>query len=567
MAHQPDDLADRVQQLERAVTALERRLADVEARAEAPAGRPDSDQASGPESEETYTPVIGGPTAGALTLIGRTSVVLGGAFLLRALTESGSVPVAVGVSIGFVYSLVWLAAAYRADERHRASAFFHGLASIIIALPLLFEAVARFQSYGTWTSAVLFGLFASAGLLVSSRQRLHSLAVLVLLGTLVDISALAIATADPVPYALLAAILGPVTAALAEPRGSSWLRWPVAFVANLLVLALVLRGMGPSPLAPAGQTLLVVCTFSAAYTWLIVHGLLGRIQPPGVFDVLQGLALVLIGLIGIPAIAATVSPAVGVGLGLMVLLSGAAAYAIGLGLSTDRPYRMPTVHFFTSAAVAIVLVGAASLMQGVTLTMWFAGMAFVFSWVGARRLQPTFLLHGSVYVIASAMTLGLVGSLGLAWLLPFDTWPALAPLLWLVAAAAALGVLGPRLAAGDLGGYLTVVARTTNATVFTAVAATWLLITLGPWLAGLPEAGSLAALRSAVLAVTAVCAAAAGRANRSRAFGRLAYPVLAIGAVKLVVEDFWRSGPLMIFVALACFGVALILTTRLRGRT
>ncbi len=566
MADHPRNLNDRVDELERSIASLERRLAAIEslgAVLEAPAEPDLTEQAA---VEPPPVPVIGGPSAGALTLTGRTSVVLGGAFLLRALTESGRVPVAVGVSIGFAYALLWLGAAYRAGDRGRASAFFHGLASVVIALPLVFEAVARFGAYGTWTSAVLLGLAAAFGLFVATRHRLPALAAIVVLGTLVTAGSLAIVTTQPVPFAVLSAGLACLVTVMAEPARRSWMQWPIAFFTNVLVLAIVARAGGPAPLAPAGESLAGVVVFVAAYVWVIAYPLLGRNRQLGVFDVLQAMPLVLLGLAGLMRVAAAVGPAVGLVFSLVTLLAGVACYAIGLGLSSDRPHRLPAVHFFTSAAIAIVLVGATSLVDGVGLTLLFAGLGFVFSWLGARRLQPTFLLHGAVYVLAAAATLGVFGALGAAWLMPIQTWPTVSPLLWLVAAAAALGVLGPRLAAGDLGGDLTVAARTTNATTFTAVAATWVLVTAGPMLAASPDPGAAAALRSVALAIAAVSVAAAGRVNRARAFGRLAYPLIALGAIKLLIEDFWQSGPVMVFVALAAFGVALILTTRLRGR-
>ena len=79
-------------------------------------------------------------------------------------------------------------------------------------------------------------------------------------------------------------------------------------------------------------------------------------------------------------------------------------------------------------------------------------------------------------------------------------------------------------------------------------------------------AGPLAALRSAALSGAAALSALAGRIHRARALGRLAYPLLSVCAVKFLIEDFWRSGPVMLFVALACFGVALIVTARSGAR-
>jgi uncharacterized membrane protein len=55
-----------------------------------------------------------------LALVGRTLIVLGGAFLLRAITESGVVSPSVGVSLGLAYAVTWLLARIRPRCRGRA---------------------------------------------------------------------------------------------------------------------------------------------------------------------------------------------------------------------------------------------------------------------------------------------------------------------------------------------------------------------------------------------------------------------------------------------------------------
>jgi hypothetical protein len=79
------------------------------------------------------------------------------------------------------------------------------------------------------------------------------------------------------------------------------------------------------------------------------------------------------------------------------------------------------------------------------------------------------------------------------------------------------------------------------------------------------SAGLVATVRTGVLAIAVVGVAWLGRREATRAFGYLLYPVLAWGAVKLVIEDFAWSPPALLFVALALYGAALILGPRVRG--
>ena len=57
-----------------------------------------------------------------------------------------------------------------------------------------------------------------------------------------------------------------------------------------------------------------------------------------------------------------------------------------------------------------------------------------------------------------------------------------------------------------------------------------------------------------------------GRSRHLREASWLVYPVLALGALKLLVEDFPAGRPMTLLVALALYGGALIAAPRLRRR-
>jgi hypothetical protein len=66
-----------------------------------------------------------------LGLIGRVCLILGGATLIRALVEAGTLRRGWGVALGLVYAVSWALLADRAKRSMDAS--FHALASILIA--------------------------------------------------------------------------------------------------------------------------------------------------------------------------------------------------------------------------------------------------------------------------------------------------------------------------------------------------------------------------------------------------------------------------------------------------
>jgi hypothetical protein len=89
-----------------------------------------------------------------------------------------------------------------------------------------------------------------------------------------------------------------------------------------------------------------------------------------------------------------------------------------------------------------------------------------------------------------------------------------------------------------------------------------------PLLAGSSEGGvdlgALATARTCVLAVTALLIAWGARHDRFREWAWLVYPLLVVIGLKMVAQDFKHSRPATLFIALALYGIALIVAPRLR---
>ncbi len=133
-------LESRIAYLTDRVESLEARLGLVERGALAEAATPRSDRQPGGLGRPAPTPL-----QQWLGLIGRTLVILGGAYLLRALTGSGVLPVHVGIAAGLLYGAPWLVLASRAAARGaHVDAFAHALTTALIGYPLVWEATLRF---------------------------------------------------------------------------------------------------------------------------------------------------------------------------------------------------------------------------------------------------------------------------------------------------------------------------------------------------------------------------------------------------------------------------------------
>jgi hypothetical protein len=192
--------------------------------------------------------------------------------------------------------------------------------------------------------------------------------------------------------------------------------------------------------------------------------------------------------------------------------------------------------------------------------------------LGARFDRITLKFHGAIYVVAAAVFAGLL-SCAFDGLLaaPGAEWRPLTVVAGLVAAVAAacygllVGMPGsnasrwPELLPQAIVGTVVVWS-------VAGIAAPQLARLLG-W-ASTAAAGPafLAVSRTAVIAILAVALAFAGRSASVRDLSWLVYPLLILGGAKLLWEDFQYGQPVALFLGLALYGGALIVTPRLIRR-
>ena len=237
----------------RAGTSISERLTQVEQRLEeltaivAILARPPAADAPVPEEsdDEPLERLIpkGSTVMTVLQLLGRSFLVLGGAFLIRAVTEAATVPPAVGAALGFAYAVGWIAAAERSARRGRAlGASFLGITAVAIADPLVFEAATRFRVIGTEGAAVLLALFAILSLEVARRRALPVLAWGACVGAIASAVALSVFTGRSEPFAASLVAVGTATVWMAgSSRSWAALRWPAAAAADLLAAVSLVR--------------------------------------------------------------------------------------------------------------------------------------------------------------------------------------------------------------------------------------------------------------------------------------------------------------------------------------
>ena len=549
--------------------AIEGRLDRIESREHValapPAGRPDDGvpkRAAGESPAGFAMPDVGSVVA----LLGRTLLVLAGAFLLRALTDSGRLDAGLGVVLGLAFAATWIVMADRAGGRgNGSSAAFHGLAFALIGFPLLFEATTRFHFLNPVTAATGLGACTTIALAVGWRRRLPGLAWIATLGGLATAAALAVATAELGPFALFLILLG--VAALWFGYVLEWtlLRWPVALFADLAVLILSIRAATAAAADTPGMAFVAQIVLLAAYLGSFATRtlLLNRDVIP--FEVVQSIGASIVGLGG-AAYLTQVANVGAVPLGVATLALAAGCYAAAAIFVERRQHRRRNYYFYTSAGFVFTLAGIALTMPSAAIGPAYAGLGVVAAYAGRLSRRATYRAHAAAYLTAAVVATGLLAHVlyGLGLPLVPGRSASMAALGVLVLCAVAMWGLGPEAASSAPSPD-----RQVPRLIVLVLALGGLLGAISSFLfppsgAEAAAPGLVAAVRTALL-VAAILALAL--ANRLWAFAEgawLVYPLLLLAGAKFVLEDVRAGQTSTLFVGFALYGLALIVGPRLR---
>ena len=564
----PSPLAARVEELAGSLAALAARVAELEARA--PLAPPAAAAAvSAAASEPAAAPAPPAPDlTRSLALVGRTLIVLGGGYLLRALTAAGVLGRGTGVVLAALYTLGWLLLADRAGARRApAGAAFHGAAAVLLGLPLLWETTVRFHDLSPPAAALALAAFLAACLAVAWRRELHALAWLVALGAPPAALALLAGTRSPVPFGAGLVLLGGLGLLLDYGRGWRGLGWTLATTGQLAGLLVAFGALAQGRGLPAA---LAVC-LALCLGYLAVLGvqLLWGGREIDVFAGVQTALAAAVGYGGAMALAPRSGPvAVWIAGGLGLLLA-AACYAAAFRL-VPREARGKLL-LASTLALAFALGGSGLLLPPAGRALLWAALAPLLGWQALRRRRVTLGLHGASYALAAAAASGLLTAAAYAFVAPPATpWPPLRPAAFLALAAAAVLSALPLPRPAPFWEPYRALTRALQLTVLVWGAAGTALHFVVPAVAGAAGPGCdpamLATVRTAALSAVAVLLGWISRRERFREARLLVYPTLLLAVLKLPFEDLPHGRPATLFVALALCGLAFIAAPRLARR-
>lgn len=552
---------ERVARLEATVATLARDLDAVRAKlAQLEAGQPAASTSDVAHRDGAPAEFSAGMVNNWLAVAGRTLVILGGAYLLRALTDAHYMPAATGVALGLAYGAPWLLLAARSGGRGaRLDAFCYGLATALIGFPLVWEATDRFQVLSPAQSATLLGVLTAGALVLAAVRGLQSLAWIVMLGSLVSAFCLAIITRAWAPYTILAMAVGVATLWLGYTREWILLRWPSAAVANLMLM--IVTGRAVSEGSPR-TALMIQAVMAAAYFGSFAVRTLVRRRSVIPFEVVQVVALLTLG-IGGAVYALKASPAAVAVFGFVMFLGGGAVYAIVFWFRRLLRDEM-TLAFYATLALVLTITGLILAIGAGPASAAFAILGVCAAVLAARHQRLLMTLQAAIYVITAAAASGLLASATLAAGYPPDSWVGFGGLAFVAfAAAAAAACIRVRQPVEPWGLFACI------PQMLLLWFMTWICIGLAVAGAAWAIAGGraidpviLTTIRTGVLVIAAIVTAHAGRTQLAREAGWLAYPILILTGLKIVLVDFPQGRPSTLFIALAMYGVALILAGR-----
>lgn len=559
--------------LEREVRELARRVAELEHRAGIFERTAEPAEAL-PQAVAVAAPAVTpGEAAVVIAVLGRAFLGLAGAYLLRALTEGGTLPVRAGVAAGIAYAVCWLAWAARTPPARRLETAIHSLTASLVLSPLLWEATLHFHAIGTWTAAAVLLLFVLCGMAVSWRKNLLVVSTIATLAGLGTASGLLMATHDVLPFTflfLVSAEAVEISACLDHYLSERWLAAITADLSVLLATWLVTNQRGlPEAYAPIPHSWLLAAQVGLLGIYLsstIVRTLLCGFTFTG-FETLQGAAAFAITVNGGLRLSSAdhrIAPAIA----LFMLCCAAACYLVGFVLLERRGSRGRNYYTYSTFGILLSLAGSRILFAGPAAAAVWGTLAIAAVAAGGVFGSLTLEIHGGIYLLLALAASGAMQQAA-SFLLGTVLWPGEhAAALWLGALAAAAGyALSLRFARGK---------ETWNATALRAVLAAafvWML-------AGIAAGGSTGAyhlwfginaphaycatLRTGVLVAAALGMAVAGSRWSRPELSALIYPAMLLAGYRLLAEDLRQDRKVALFLSLLVYGAALTALPRLR---
>jgi hypothetical protein len=495
---------------------------------------------------------------GVIPSLGKAVLGIAGAYLLRAIAESGSIPKLPVLIIAILYAAFWMLWSTRAASRFARVTY--AVNSAVILSPLLWESTVRFQVLPPAFTAAVLAAYVIFAIALAWRRNLQFVPWVATTASVLTALALIIATHELVALttALLAISLA-IEAAVCLGRKLTVRALPALaadFAIWLVVSILASETIPEGYRAATPSTISLLC-----FLLLMIYGAsvgvrsFALLQKLTVFEIAQSALAFALGSFG--AMRATENHVTGA-LGGFFLFLAIICYWGALSKFLDLPQ---TRNRRVSAAWAAALTVAGSfLLLPLKLEIAFLCLASVAAAFVYTRTRKTSLgLHASFYLALAAgvSPLALYASSAFAGKVPGA--PDSRALMVAIAAALCYGI-GSRVAE-TISKRRLLWALPGAIAGFTAAALIIAAIVHAPRLE--LAASTLSVVRTIVNCALALAFGFFGSRSRRIELRWLAYAAVAFGTLKLLFEDLRFGNAASLVVSLLFYGLVLILLPRL----
>lgn len=544
-----DRLSTRLDTLERRVYALEHPAEVLDFH---PAPVPGLSDAA--KIEEAHRPTQAG---GMFSIAGKAMLGIAGAYVLRAVAETGSIPMLAVAAIGIVYAILWLVLAARVPAGAWLASTTYACTSAAILAPMLWELTLNFKALTAPMTAGVLSAFVIVATVLAWKFDLKSVSWVANVTAALVAIALMVATHNMAPFIaalLLMAVLCEYSAG--RNRGLS-VRPLVAAGADLAIWALIFiyssapstradyRGLGTTVLLVLACTLFLIYGASVAIRTALLREKITS------FEIVQTMVAFLLAASSVLYFGSSAGATV---LGILCLLLAGTGYAATFILFSNSPEQR-NYRVFATWSAALLLVGGFLCLPPMVLAAFLGAAAILATALGVRPGRLTLEFHGVVYLAAAVGASGLLDYAFHALAAAIPAAPGWT--VWVVSVCAVLCYAVERPCPEEP--WKQQLLHIASASLATGSVAA-LLISGIVGLTALnihPGAHHVAFIRTFSLCILALALAFTGSHWRRTELTRIGYALLVLVAAKLVFEDL-RHGHLG-FIAASIFLYAVTL--------
>lgn len=497
---------------------------------------------------------------GVFAVAGKAMLGIAGAYLLRAVAESGSFPRSAVIGLALAYTAMWLVWSARLPiDARLASTAYAATASLILA-PMLWELTLVFKVLSTTAAASVLSCFVAAAFALAWKRNLSPVVWVVAVTVILAALALLLSSRDVPPFAA-AMLFSASISELAACRGR-WLslRPGVAVAVDLAIAILVYIYSRPQSTRPdyGAVSTLTLLTLPTALFLIYALSIGSRTaalrQRITVFEICQVAVSLILCALSVHAFSGNMGV-----LGISFLIFSSACYCAAF-FRFDRIRDPRNYGVFSTWGAGLFCAGSVMVMPQLALALCLSLGAIVATVLGVRTTHLALEFHGLFFLTAAAWVAGLLGYGGRALAGAFPAVPS--GIVWIVAVAAVLCYFIDRSGRGET--WSDRLLQLLAAILAVSAVATFLVSAL-VWLAArgvAPATHYVAVIRTLITCALALALSFTGSRWQRIELVWMAYGALALVTAKLLFEDLQHGHPGSIAISLVLYAAALILVPR-----